>query len=65
MIESIIDLKTKKVEEIMVKANKIYSLDISTKTSKILAKDAFDMKKFSRIPVFKKNKNNIIGILLI
>jgi len=53
MIESIIDLKVKRVEDLMVKSNKVFSLDISTKTSKILSKDAFEMKKYSRIPVFK------------
>lgn len=65
MIESIIDIKVKKVKELMKPANKMFSLDIQTNTSKLLGQNALELWKYSWIPVYRKNKNQIIGILLI
>ena len=65
MIEGIIDIKTKTVSDLMIASNKMFSLDVSKKVNNRTAKKIARFG-FSRIPVYKgRNKNKIIGIMLI
>ncbi len=51
MIESIIDLKTKPVEKIMIRSNKMVSLDIQHSLDNKTAKRIMRLG-YSRIPVY-------------
>jgi len=61
MIGGLIDLEKIKVNEVMTHRNDISSLDISTSVTKILS--YVSKSKFTRIPVWKNSKDNIIGLL--
>ena len=60
MINAILDLKEITVEKIMTHRKNIFSLDIN-KTNKIY--ETISKSSFSRIPVWEKNPNNILGII--
>ena len=51
MIEGIIDIKTKRVETIMIRSNKMISIDIKQQMNNATAK-RINKFGFSRIPVF-------------
>ena len=52
-----------KVEKIMVPLDEAYMLNMNNDLDKIL--NSIMKNKYTRIPVFKKNKTNIIGILYV
>ena len=60
MLNGILDLKEMTVEKIMTHRKNIFSLDINetNKVYEMIAKSSF-----SRIPVWEKNPNNILGII--
>ena len=60
MINAILDLKEITVEKIMTHRKNIFSLDIN-KTNKVY--ETIAKSSFSRIPVWEKNPNNILGII--
>ena len=60
MINAILDLKEITVEKIMTHRKNIFSLDIN-KTDKVY--EIIAKSSFSRIPVWEKNPNNILGII--
>lgn len=65
MIKSVLDEKEGFVEKLMVSANKIFRLNIDMVIDNSAAKK-LTRAGFSRIPVYeKKDKNRIIGVLLI
>ena len=60
MLNAILDLKEITVEKIMTHRKNIYSIDLNNKNeffSKI------SKSSFSRIPVWKENPNNILGLI--
>ena len=60
MINAILDLKEITVEKIMTHRKNIFSLDLN-ETNKIY--ETISKSSFSRIPVWEKNPNNILGII--
>ena len=61
MLQSILQLNDITVEEIFTHRKNIYSIDSSLKTSKIINK--INNSRYTRIPFWKSNPENIIGLL--
>ena len=61
MLQSILQLNDITVEEIFTHRKNIYSIDSSLKTSKIINK--INNSRYTRIPFWKGNPENIIGLL--
>ena len=63
MLESILDLKDREVDEVMIHRKDIFSLNIDLSEKDLLEK----VKKtnFSRLPIWDKNSENIIGVILV
>ena len=63
MLESILDLKDREVQEVMIHRKDIFSLNIKLSEKELLKK----VKKtnFSRLPIWDKNTENIIGVILV
>lgn len=61
MLDSILDLKETEVGEIMIHRRNIHTIDIATDPKEIvkMAQDS----KYTRIPLWEKRQDNIIGIL--
>jgi len=65
MIKSVIDFRKGTVSKLMIPANRIFSLNVHKNINNTTAKK-ITRAGFSRIPVYEeKDKNRIIGILLI
>ena len=60
MINAVLDLKEITVEKIMTHRKNIFSLDLN-ETNKIF--ETISKSSYSRIPVWEKNPNNILGII--
>ena len=61
MLLRIVDLETVSVDDIMVHRNEIVGIDIDDPMTEIIAQIA--SSQHTRLPVFKENINNVIGIL--
>lgn len=61
MLKGIFELGTKEIKKIMVPGSKIISLDVNSSKKEVL--DYFSKYQFTRLPVYDKNPDNIIGIL--
>ena len=61
MLDSVLDMRNMTVSEIMIHRSQIYSLDVSIPVSEIISKVL--SCQFSRIPIWKNNKDNIVGII--
>ena len=61
MLENIFELGLTPVEEIMVPAMDIISVDVSSNLQDILK--VFAKHNFTRLPVYRGNKDNIVGIV--
>ena len=61
MLQSILQLNDITVEEIFTHRKNIYSIDSSLKTSEIIQK--INNSRYTRIPFWKDNPENIIGLL--
>ncbi len=61
MINSIFDFHDTLVGEVMTPSTEIVSAEVSTKMSEVV--DLVIEKGFTRIPIFKENTDNIVGIL--
>jgi Mg2+/Co2+ transporter CorB len=63
MLESILDLKDREVHEAMIHRKDIFSLNIDLPEKELLKK----VKKtnYSRLPIWDKNSENIIGVILV
>ncbi len=61
MLQSILQLNDITVEEIFTHRKNIYSIDCSLKTSDII--DKINSSRYTRIPFWKDNPENIIGLL--
>ena len=61
LIHKVLDFGTKKVERIMVPLYRVSSITEDDTTEDL--KKLVSLTGFSRIPVYRKNKNNIVGIV--
>ena len=61
MLSSILTLNDTKVEEVFTHRKNIYSIDGSLTISEIIKK--INLSRYTRIPVWKENPENIIGLL--
>ena len=64
MINNVFEFNDKFVSEIMVPRNKIFALDIDMTIAEVIEKLSEDMR-YSRIPVYDENMDNIKGIIYI
>ena len=63
MLESILDLNEREISQVMIHRKDIFS--ISKRENKALLLDAVNKTPFSRIPIWDKNPENIIGVVLV
>jgi len=63
LIRNIFELDDTRVEEVCTPIGRVFS--IPAKTTLKQALEYYRLKKYSRIPVFEKDKNNIVGILFV
>lgn len=61
MLEEILAMKGRKVSEVTTPKEKIFGIEMDTPILKIY--EQVRQKRFSRIPVYKKDLNHVIGIL--
>jgi CBS domain containing-hemolysin-like protein len=61
LIHKILDFRSKKIERIMVPMYRVSSISADDTTDNL--KRLVSLTGFSRIPVYEKNKNNIVGIV--
>ena len=61
MLQSILQLNDTTVEEVFTHRKNFYSINSSLETSKLI--DVINDSRFTRIPVWKENPENIIGLL--
>ena len=64
MINNVFEFNDKFISEIMVPRNKIFALDIDMTIAEVIEKLSEDMR-YSRIPVYDENMDNIKGIIYI
>lgn len=64
MINNVFEFNDKFVSEIMVPRNKIFALDVDKTIAEVIEKLSEDMR-YSRIPVYDENMDNIKGIIYI
>lgn len=63
LIDNVFEFNDKVVSEIMIHRKDIYAIDINSDIDDILAE--LDEYKYSRIPVYEENIDNIVGMLFI
>ena len=57
------ELQEKTAEQVMTPIDNVYMLDINTVLDHKMLREIYS-KGFSRIPIFEKTKDNIVGILM-
>lgn len=63
IIQAALDLQEKTAEEVMTPIDEVYMLDINTHLDHRMLREIYS-KGFSRIPIFERTKDNIVGILM-
>ena len=63
MLESILDLNEREISQVMIHRKDIFS--ISKRENNALLLDTINKTPFSRIPIWDKNPENIIGVVLV
>lgn len=63
IIQAALDLQEKSAADVMTKIEEVYMLDINTQLDHRTLREIYS-KGFSRIPIFEKTKDNIVGILM-
>jgi putative hemolysin len=61
MIHRVFDFGARRASEVMTPRERIFSLDIGMPVAQLIAEIAHE--SFSRVPVYRKNPDNIVGIL--
>ena len=61
MIQSIFKFTDTRVSEVMIPRTEMYSIDLDTSVEALT--DSFIQHGYSRVPVFKGNRDNIVGII--
>ena len=63
IIQAALDLQEKTTKEVMTKIEDVYMLEINTYLDHRVLREIYS-KGFSRVPVYDKTKDNIVGILM-
>ena len=63
MLESILDLTDREVDEVMIHRKDIFSLNKNLSREDLLKK--LHLTNFSRLPIWDKNPENIVGVILV
>jgi metal transporter CNNM len=63
IITAALELQEKTAEQVMTKIDDVYMLEINTLLSHKTLREIY-AKGFSRIPIYEKTKDNIVGILM-
>ena len=63
IIQAALELQEKSTKDVMTSIEEVFMLDINTKLDHSVLRDIYS-KGFSRIPVFNRSKDNIVGILM-
>ena len=63
ILSSALELKTKKVSEVMTPIHRAFMLDVNQNMDENLKREIY-MQGYSRIPVFEGTRDNIVGILM-
>ena len=63
MLESILDLNEREISEVMIHRKDIFSISNLENEEKLL--EILNETPFSRIPVWEKNPENIVGVILV
>src|SRR5579863_323879 len=61
MIHRVFDFGARRVSEVMTPRDRIFSLDIEIPIAQLMAEIA--QESFSRVPVYRRSQDNIVGIL--
>ena len=61
MIHRVFDFGARRVSEVMTPRDRIFSLDIEIPVAQLIAEIA--QESFSRVPVYRRSQDNIVGIL--
>ena len=63
ILTAALELNRKEVKEVMTPINDVYMLVVNTIIDRHMMKEIYT-KGYSRIPIYKENKQNIIGVLM-
>ncbi len=63
MLESILDLNEREINEVMIHRKDIFSISVNEDYKHLI--ETLNKTPFSRIPVWEKNPENIVGIVLV
>lgn len=63
IIQAALELQEKTTAEVMTPIEEVYMLDINTHLDHKMLREIYS-KGFSRIPIFDRHKDNIVGILM-
>lgn len=63
IIQAALELQEKTAIEVMTAIDDVYMLEINTPLDHRMLREIYS-QGFSRIPIFEKSKNNIVGILM-
>ena len=63
IIQAALDLQEKTAREVMTKIDDVYMLEINTYLDHRILREIYS-KGFSRVPIYDKTKDNIVGILM-
>jgi len=63
IIQAALDLQEKTTEEVMTPINDVFMLDINTHLDHKMLREIYS-KGFSRIPIYDRHKDNIVGVLM-
>lgn len=63
IMSSALEIRTKRVEDVMTPMSSVFMIDINTNLNKQMLKKIYS-EGYSRIPVFDGDKDNIVGLLL-
>lgn len=63
MLESILDLTEREVDEVMIHRKDIFSLNKNLSKEVLIKK--LHLTNFSRLPIWEKNPENIVGVILV
>jgi putative hemolysin len=63
LIQNVFEFDDSLVEEVLTPIDQVFSISASAKLKEILP--LIKQQKFSRIPVYQKNKKNIVGLLFV
>jgi metal transporter CNNM len=63
MLSAALEIKTKKVGDVMTPISKVFMIDINTNLDRQVLKKIYS-EGYSKIPVFEGERENIVGLLM-